>query len=143
MSTAAPSPMHAQVEKLLKVAVDNGATELRLSGGVAPMLRINDQLRPLKTRPIPTEEVTAMAEAIMPPHADPAKFFFAANGGRYAGSLIDNSGTKVLVLRPTDEPEPEPTSFMSDAPLELDIQKEDKGVALPADASGEQQIVQP
>ena len=62
MSTAAPSPMHAQVEKLLKVAVDNGATELRLSGGVAPMLRINDQLRPLKTRPIPTEEVTAMPE---------------------------------------------------------------------------------
>jgi twitching motility protein PilT len=143
MSTAAPSPMHAQVEKLLKVAVDNGATELRLSGGVAPMLRINDQLRPLKTRPIPTEEVTAMAEAIMPPQSDPAKFFFAANGGRYLGSLIDNSGTKVLVLRPTDEPEPEPTSFMSDAPLELDIQKEDKGVALPPDAAGERQSVQP
>jgi len=143
MSTAAPSPMHAQVEKLLKVAVDNGATELRLSGGVAPMLRINDQLRPLKTRPIPTDEVTAMAEAIMPPHADPAKFFFAGNGGRYVGSLIDNSGTKVLVLRPTDEAEPEPTSFMADAPLELDVQKEDKGVALPLDAEGEQQIVQP
>ena len=143
MSTAAHSPMHAQVEKLLQVAVDNGATELRLSGGVAPMLRINDQLRPLKTRPIPTEEVAAMAEAIMPPQADPTKFFFAANGGRYLGSLIDNSGTRVLVLRPTDEAEPEPQSFMADAPLELDIQKEDKGVALPLDAAGEQQIVQP
>jgi len=116
--------MASQVEKLLKVALDNGATELRLSGGVAPMLRINDQMRPLKTRPIPAEEVLAMAEAVMPPGADPAKFFFRAGDGRYQGSLLDVSGTKVLVLRPTAESEPEAPSFTSDAPLELDVKPE-------------------
>ena len=124
MSTAAPSPMHAQVEKLLRVAIDNGATELRLSGGVAPMLRIHDQMRPLKTRPIPAEEVLAMAEAVMPPHADPAKFFFRTGDGCYQGSLVEVSGTKVLVLRPSDEAEPEPTSFLAEAPLELDTKPE-------------------
>ena len=63
MSTVAASPMAQQVEKLLKVALDNGATELRLSGGVAPMLRINDQMRPLKTKALPAEEIEAMASA--------------------------------------------------------------------------------
>ena len=142
MSTAASSPMHAQVEKLLKVAVDNGATELRLSGGVAPMLEINGQLRPLKTRPLPAEEVAAMAEAVMPPQADAAKFFFTAGGGRYVGRLIDNGGTKVLILRPTAEAEPEPQDFLAGASLELDAQPEE-GTALPPTASGEVQIIQP
>jgi twitching motility protein PilT len=126
MSTAASSPMAAQVEKLLKVAVDNNATELRLSGGIAPMLRINDQMRPLKTKPIAPEEVLAMAEAIMPPAADAAKFFFTTGLGRYMGSLVDVSGTKVLVLRPSDEPaesDAELGGAADDlAPLELDIQ---------------------
>jgi twitching motility protein PilT len=142
MSTAASSPMSQQVEKLLKVAVDNGALELRLSGGVAPMLEINGQLRPLKTRPIPAEEVIAMAEAVMPPQADPAKFFFTAGGGRYLGRLIDNAGTKVLILRPTTEPEPEPENFLSGASLELDVQPEE-GTTIPASASGDAQIIQP
>ena len=126
MSTAASSPMAAQVEKLLKVAVDNNATELRLSGGVAPMLRINDQMRPLKTKPIAPEEVLAMAEAIMPPAADAAKFFFTTGLGRYMGSLVDVSGTKVLVLRPSDEPAESDAALGGAAddlaPLELDIQ---------------------
>jgi twitching motility protein PilT len=118
--------MAAQVEKLLKVAVDNNATELRLSGGVAPMLRINDQMRPLKTKPIAPEEVLAMAEAIMPPAADAAKFFFTTGLGRYMGSLVDVSGTKVLVLRPSDEPAESDAALGGAAddlaPLELDIQ---------------------
>ena len=126
MSTAASSPMAAQVEKLLKVAVDNNATELRLSGGVAPMLRINDQMRPLKTKPIAPEEVLAMAESIMPPAADAAKFFFTTGLGRYMGSLVDVSGTKVLVLRPSDEPAESDAALGGAAddlaPLELDIQ---------------------
>jgi twitching motility protein PilT len=118
--------MAAQVEKLLKVAVDNNATELRLSGGVAPMLRINDQMRPLKTKPIAPEEVLAMAESIMPPAADAAKFFFTTGLGRYMGSLVDVSGTKVLVLRPSDEPAESDAALGGAAddlaPLELDIQ---------------------
>ena len=147
MSTAAQSPMAIQVEKLLKVAVDNQATELRVSGGVSPMLRINDQLRPLKTKTLTGEEVDAMAAAVMPPHADPQKFVFATSLGRYVGSLVNNQGTKVLVLRPATEhdADPEPQSFSSDAPLELDIQPDHGAVGLPpsADAPGEIQQLQP
>jgi twitching motility protein PilT len=147
MSTAAQSPMAIQVEKLLKVALDNQATELRVSGGVSPMLRINDQLRPLKTKPIPAEEVDAMAAAVMPPHSDPQKFVFTTGVGRYVGSLVNNQGTKVLVLRPATEQDAdsEPQSFTNDTPLELDIQPEHGAVALPpsADGSGEAQYIQP
>ena len=132
MSTAAVSPMATQVEKLLKVALDNGATELRLSGGVSPMLRINDQMRPLKTKPIPADEVDAMAAAVMPPHAEPAKFFFANSLGRFQGTLVNNEGTKVLVLRPTEEPEPEQQSFTDNSPLQLDIQPSTQAHGLPA-----------
>jgi twitching motility protein PilT len=112
--------MAQQVEKLLKVALDNGATELRLSGGVAPMLRINDQMRPLKTKALPAEEIEAMASAVMPRQGDPANFQFTNSLGRFQGMLVNNQGVRVLVLRPATEPEPEQQSF-SDGPLQLDI----------------------
>ena len=147
MSTAAVSPMATQVEKLLKVALDNGATELRLSGGVSPMLRINDQMRPLKTKPIPADEVEAMAAAVMLPHADPAKFSFSNSLGRFQGTLVNNQGTKVLVLRPAEEepgePEPEPQSFTDDSPLQLDIQPSAQAHALPAVAGEDTQFLTP
>jgi len=90
MSTVAASPMAQQVEKLLKVALDNGATELRLSGGMAPMLRINDQMRPLKTKALPAEEIEAMASAVMPRQGDPANFHFVNSLGRFQGMLVNN-----------------------------------------------------
>lgn len=134
MSTVAASPMAQQVEKLLKVALDNGATELRLSGGVAPMLRINDQMRPLKTKALPAEEIEAMASAVMPRQGDPANFHFANSLGRFQGMLVNNQGVRVLVLRPAaeQEPEPEQQSF-SDGPLQLDIS--DSQEHPPADAA--------
>jgi twitching motility protein PilT len=117
MSTAT-SPLLAQVEKLLKVALDNGGTEVRLSGGSAPMLRINDQMRPLKTRAFTAEEVAALAAAIVPPGGDPGRFAFATALGPCDGGLLDVQGTKVLVLRPAAD------GAAPDAPLELDIHEE-------------------
>ena len=77
MSTAsASSSTMAAIDRLMKLAADNGATEVRLSGGVAPMLRIDDQVRPLKTKPLTGDEVAAMASAVMPAGADPAAFQF-------------------------------------------------------------------
>jgi twitching motility protein PilT len=108
----------AQVEKLLKVAVDNGGTEVRLSGGAAPMLRINDQMRPLKTRAFTVDEVAALAAAIVPPGGDLARFSFATTLGECAGALVDVQGTKVLVLRPAADAAP----AAEHAPLELDLQ---------------------
>ena len=108
----------AQLEKLLKVAADNGATEVRLSGGAAPMLRINDQMRPLKTRAFTVDEVAAIAAGLLPPGGDPARFAYSTALGAGTGALLDVQGTKVLVLRPAaDAPPP-----AEHAPLELDLQ---------------------
>jgi twitching motility protein PilT len=121
MSTASSpiaAQLLAQLEKLLKVAADNGATEVRLSGGAAPMLRINDQMRPLKTRAFTVDEVAAIAAGLLPPGGDPARFAYSTALGAGTGALLDVQGTKVLVLRPAaDAPPP-----AEHAPLELDLQ---------------------
>jgi twitching motility protein PilT len=135
--------MAQQVEKLLKVALDNGASELRLSGGMPPMLRINDQMRPLKTKPIPADEIEAMASAVIPDRGDPARFHFSNSQGRFEASLINNQGTRVLVIRQSTEPEPGQAAFANDAPLELDIQPTVKEHALSADDDEDAQILKP
>ena len=121
MSTA--SPMLAQVEKLLRVATDNGGTEMRLSGGAPPMLRINGQLRPLKTRAFSADEVAALAAAVVPAGADLARFSFSTSLGACEGSLLDVQGTKVLVLRPAPDAAGDGgAGAADDQPLELDLQ---------------------
>jgi Tfp pilus assembly pilus retraction ATPase PilT len=79
--SAGSSPEFAQIEKLLKVAFDNHATELRLSGGVPPMLRIGEQLRQLKIPPVAAETVTALIAAVLPAGADPKAFTFDSSHG--------------------------------------------------------------
>ncbi len=134
MSTAASSQLIGQVEKLLKVAIDNGATELRLSGGAAPMLRINDKLTPLKTRAISPEEVEGMAEAIMPGGAAASAFDYESTVGNFACGLHDVQGTKVLVLKSAPKAAAEAGAMpAADMPLELDIQEEEKPAAAPVD----------
>ena len=129
MSTAASVSLTSQVEKLLKVALDNNATELRLSGGVAPMLRIDGKLRPLKTNKlISAEDVRATTVALMPPGSDAEKFVFTTALGPYTGSLLDVSGTKVLVLQASAARLPPPLMDappQDTSPLELDIPAED------------------
>ena len=102
MSTAT-SPQQAQIERLLQLAQENGASEVRLSGGYAPMLRLGDQMRPLKTKPLAPEDVQAYAAAIMPPGADAKMFSFTTPVGSHTGSLLEVQGTKVLVLRVAGE----------------------------------------
>ncbi len=137
MSTAS-SPLVAQVEKLLKVAVDNGGTEVRLSGGAAPMLRINDQMRPLKTRAFTVEEVAALAAALVPAGGDPARFAFTTALGECAGTLLDVQGTKVLVLRPAAAP-----PAADHVPLELDLQGDEPAEAAVAAAEGDSPYAMP
>ena len=98
MSTAT-SPHQAQIERLLQLAQENGASEVRLSGGYAPMLRLGEQMRPLKTKPLAPEDVQLYAAAIMPSGADPKMFSFTSPVGSHTGSLVEIQGTKVLVLR--------------------------------------------
>ena len=102
-ASAGPSAATSQVEKLLRVIRDNGGSEMRLSANAAPMLRINGSMRPLKSRPLTAEEVSAVAAAVMPPDADPAMFRFSSSQGGCSGALLDIDGTKVLVLRPPED----------------------------------------
>jgi hypothetical protein len=110
MSTAAPSPLAAHVDKLLKVAADNGATELRISGGREPMVRIKDKLVTLKSPALTAEQVAGITAAIVPAGADPKKFVYLSAIGRYQGSAVDVQGTKVLVLQPAGPAEAEPAT---------------------------------
>ena len=120
MSVTTGNPAHAQqVEKLLKVMLDNGGTELRLSAGLAPMVRIDGSLKPVGTKPLAAEVVAALAAAVIPPGSDPARFVFASSLGSCAGTLVDIKGTKVLVLQA-----PEAGGGAADAPLELDVAPE-------------------
>ena len=131
MSTAT-SPHQAQIERLLQLAQENGASEVRLSGGYAPMLRLGDQMRPLKTKPLAPEDVQAFAAAIMPPGAEAKLFSFTTPVGSHTGSLVEIQGTKVLVLRVAGDagpaaaaPAPEPASSGS-GDIELDIAEDAK-----------------
>ena len=119
MSTAAPSPLAAHVDKLLKVAADNGATELRISGGREPMVRIKDKLVTLKSPALTAEQVAGITAAIVPEGADPKKFIYASAIGRYQGSAVDVQGTKVLVLQPAGPAEAEPAAAATQV-LELE-----------------------
>jgi twitching motility protein PilT len=124
MSTATPSSaMVAQVDRLMRVAVENGASELRISGGREPMLMIDDRLRPLKTKAVPAEDVQAMAAALLPPGGDAAAFFFDTSVGRCKGQLLNNEGTHVLIIRQAgDEPEPQPLDLGGEADAGGDLQ---------------------
>jgi twitching motility protein PilT len=117
MSVSAGNPAHVQqVEKLVKVMLDNAGTELRLSAGVAPMVRIDGSLKPLGTKPLAADVVTALAAAVIPAGADPARFVFDSALGPCPGALVDIKGTKVLVLQAPEAGRP-----AIDAPLELEI----------------------
>jgi twitching motility protein PilT len=127
--------MSSAVDRLLKLAIENNASEVRLSGGVAPMLRIGDQVRPLKTKPLTSDEVAAMAAAVMPAGADPASFQFSSAAGRCSGTLLDVSGTKVLVLRHSAAEAP-PEAADDESPLELDVADESLEAKAAAIAAG-------
>jgi twitching motility protein PilT len=118
MTTAATSPHVALVEKLLRAAVQNGATELRLAGGAVPRVMIDGQLRPLGKNPLAAEEVAAIVAALLPPGGDESRFAFATSAGGGSARVVDVQGTRILVLQP------EPAAAASPAPLELDVTPE-------------------
>jgi len=124
MSTAT-SPHLSHIEKLLHLAQENGATEVRLSAGYAPMLRVGEQMRPLKTKPLSPEDVLAFAAAIMPPGADPRNFSFKTAAGPHTGSLLEIQGSKVLVMRASSAAADQPESATSH--IELDMMEESGG----------------
>ena len=122
MTATAGQSVHAQqVEKTLRIALDNAATEVRLGAGSPPHVMIDGKLRPVGKNPLSAEDIQALASAILPPGGDPARFSFTTSLGGYEGSLVDAGGTRVLVLRPGSD-----AVSAADTPLELDVQTEAK-----------------
>ena len=120
-ATAGQSVYAQQVEKILRIALDNAATEVRLGGGAPPHVMIDGKLRPVGKNPLSADDIQALASAILPPGGDPARFSFTTSLGDYEGSLVDAGGTRVLVLKPASG-----AASAVDAPLELDVQTEEK-----------------
>jgi len=141
MSTAS-SQVLAFLDRLLKLAEENGATEVRLAAGMAPVLRIDGQARPIKAKPIPPDEFATLLEALVPPGGGAGKFSFSSVLGPTVGQLIDVQGTQVLQLHKDAAaqvvaPASLPSSF------ELDIQeapKEKTAVPIPV-ATDEPKVV--
>jgi len=134
MAVTAGSSAHVQqVEKILRVMLDNGGSEVRLSAGMPPMVRVGGSLKPLGSKPLAAETVAGLAAAVIPPGADPGRFSFDATVGACGGALLDIDGTKVLVLRaPADPPA---VGSPAVAPLELDLAPEE--AAAPAATSAD------
>jgi twitching motility protein PilT len=133
MSVAAGNPaIVQQVEKILRVMLDNQGTEVRLSAGVAPMVRVGGGLKPMGRTLLAADVVAAMAAAVIPEDADPARFVFESSFGPCSGALVDVSGTKVLVLEAPGVPAPAP----AEPPLELDLGDEPAPAAASAGSAG-------
>jgi twitching motility protein PilT len=137
MSTATTSPLLSQVEKIIRLAIDNAASEIRLAGGAPPRLVIDGQMRALGKHPLTPEDVTGIITALMPPGGNPAEFVFTAGGGGSA-SVRDVQGTKVLIIRPGAVSAP----VDHNAPLELDVQ-EDGPRHEPAAAAADETVAPP
>jgi len=114
MATTAGSSAHAlQLEKVLKVALENAATEVRLAAGGPPRVLIDGQWRPLGKTALSDDDVNAFAVAVLPAGGSPSGFTFQNAAGNFTGALVDQQGVRVLRLLPA--------APAADAPLELDV----------------------
>ena len=131
MTATVGNSAHAQqVEKILKIALDNAATEVRLGVGAPPRVLIDGQWRPIGKTPLGADDVQVLVSAILPPGGDPASFSFTTPLGDCAAAVLDVQGTKVLVLKPSAGPPP-----AANESLELDIPGDDAPAA-EAEAAG-------
>ena len=64
MATAAP-PQSVTLQQLLKAMVDKGASDLHLSIGSAPQLRIDGDLVPLRVNPLSAVETKQLCYSIL------------------------------------------------------------------------------
>ncbi len=125
MSTATSASHLAFVERILKVALDSRATEVRLTAGSVPVVQVDGQFRQLGKSPIAADDVAAIAAALMPAGGDPAGFVFTTAAATGEGSLVDRDGLRLLVLKGIRGVESKPV-------YELDV---DESEAAPAAAA--------
>jgi twitching motility protein PilT len=127
-TTAGTSPQLQFLERLLKLAAENDASEIRLGPGVPPRLMIGGQYKPAGKNPLTTEDLAKLLADVLPPGGDPASFAVKAAAGTCTGSILDVEGTKSLRLVLGAPAAP--------APLELDLQQDDGPQAEAGAAAG-------
>jgi twitching motility protein PilT len=97
-----------QVNDLLKIAVDNGASDLHLKVGSYPMMRVRGELIPaIQERRLDHEDVVAMSAAVMSTaqrqrfrDAQEVDLAYSVPGlGRFRCNVFQQRGTVGLVLR--------------------------------------------
>jgi len=115
-ATPGTSAYSQQVEKILKIALDNAGTEVRLGAGAPPRVLVDGKLAPIGKNPLSEGDVQALIKAILPAGGNAAGFVFATANGPWTGKLLDEGGKSVLVLTPGG------VLPAADTPLELDIQ---------------------
>jgi twitching motility protein PilT len=97
----------AQIDKLLELAVQSGASDIHLSVGSPPVLRIDERLRPVKSDVLQPEDTVALMKSISSERAQNeldrrggSDFAFAyGDKARFRVSIFRQKGCVGLVLR--------------------------------------------
>jgi twitching motility protein PilT len=132
------------VNDLLKIAVDNGASDLHLKVGTYPMMRVRGTLVPaLEDKRLEHEEMVSMAAAVLPvgyrdkfkEHHEVDLAYSVAGLGRFRCNAFQQRGTIGMVFRVI------PRNITSIDELALPvvlkkISKEERGLVLVTGATG-------
>tara|TARA_B100000674_G_scaffold221021_1_gene181174 strand:+ start:41 stop:1177 length:1137 start_codon:yes stop_codon:yes gene_type:complete len=65
VSQAYTPPPHVNMKRLLQTVVDKGASDLHITAGTPPQLRINGELVPLRTPALTPEDTQHLAESVI------------------------------------------------------------------------------
>ena len=95
------------IDRLLETCIRQGASDLHLTVGRPPTLRLHGRLRPLETKVLEPEDTIALMKAITPERAQQelqeqggTDFGFEyADAGRFRTSVFHQRGNITLVLR--------------------------------------------
>ena len=104
---AGPRGSYVPMEELLQLVVDEGASDLHISTGAPPCVRLNGRLVKLETRALFPEDIEALVAAIATPdqlqkvHTEGSVDFAFGFGGRdrFRVSFYLQKGTMALALR--------------------------------------------
>ena len=95
------------VADLLRYAVERGASDLHLSAGNVPFIRVDGELLPAAFPPMDASDTEEAAELLLPPHkgsefgrTNEADFAFTLEGvGRFRVNVLRQRGTVALAIR--------------------------------------------
>lgn len=95
------------IDRLLETVIKQGASDLHLTVGIPPVIRLHGRMRPLETKVLTAEDTTALMKAIAPERCQQeiqeeggTDFGFAfGDAGRFRVAVFRQKGNLALVLR--------------------------------------------